>query len=236
MKNFKFVHFLVEHIPTVADEDLHKIIVKALAQGKLKFINEVLKSLFYSKFNLNALISGILTNQKFNLILELISFGVEVRANDIVKALRKGDIQSEREIISYLKSTSEGCSQLFFKALNYSEFDFAASLLNGDDNTLSISLSAVLKFSTHEAKKCYVTFIKTLLDRGMDPNGGDESNTLDIVLDFSRDRKNEQIQLLTLLLQYNAAIEQCTYQRKHQTTLLHIATQFATDLGNYYNN
>lgn len=174
---------------------------------------------------------------KFGFIMVLISHGVKVSVAKIVQEMRKSDILSNERIISYLKSTPEGRVELFFKAMKYSEYVLAESLFSSTENESvahKIGLSSVLKCqcqTNSEARMKFIAFVKTLLENGIDPNGDGEANSLDIVLEFPREYQTEKIELLTLLLQQGAAIEQCTYQRKNETTLLHIATRFAIDSG-----
>lgn len=178
-----------------------------------------------------------LKHKKFRFVMVLISHGAEVSVARIVQGMCKSDILSNERIVSYLKSTPEGCTKLFFKAMKYSEYVFADILLSSIESesvTRKISLSSVLEcqFQAYsEARKEYISFVKRLLENGIDPNGDGDANSLDIVLNFSKEYPTEKIELLTLLLQHGAAIEQCTYQRKNETTLLHIATRFAIDSG-----
>lgn len=135
------------------------------------------------------------------------------------------------------KSTVEGRVELFIKALKCSEYDFAESLMSCTESesiASKISLSSVLECPFQgnlEARKCFIFIVKRLLENGIDPNGNGNANSLDIVLKLSKDHQTEKIELLTLLLQQGAAIERCTYQRKNETTLLHIATKFAIESG-----
>ena len=153
----------------------------------------------------------------------------------VIKILRAEHIHSNDRIISYLKCSPEGCTELFYKAVNFFEYKFAESLLVGNSNTPNISLSSVLTRGhlpkRHGTKELYLSFIKWLLDNGIGPNAREgEKCPLDIVLELSPKHQQEQIQLLMILLQSGAAIEQCAYQ----ATLLHRATSLAVESGMYY--
>ena len=178
--------------------------------------------------------------KKFGFIKVLISHGAKLNLENMLQAmlqaLSKSDISSETELISYIKSTVEGRVGLFFKALKYSEYGFAESLVSGTENESvanKISLSSVLECPLRgnlEARKKFISFVKWMLENGFDPNGSGEANSLDIVLKLPKDNQTEQIELLTLLLHQGAAIERCTY---NETTLPHIATKFAIDSGKF---
>ena len=175
--------------------------------------------------------------KKFGFIKVLLSCGAKLSVPNMVQELSKSDISSETELVSYIKSTAEGRVGLFFKALKYSEYDFAESLVGGNESesvASKISLSSVLECPFQgnlEARKKFISFVKRLLVNGIDPNGSGEANSLDVVLSLPKDNQTEKIELLTLLLQQGAAIERCTYQRKNETTLLHITTKFAIESG-----
>ena len=178
-----------------------------------------------------------LTCKKFGFTKVLISCGAKLNVANMLQELSMSDILSEMEFVSYIKSTVEGRVGLFFKALKYSEYDFAESLVSGTESepvASKISLSSVLAcpfLQNLEARKKFVSVVKVLLENGTDPNGSGEVNPLDITLSLPKDSQTEKIELLALLLQQGAAIERCTYQRKNKTTLLHIATKFAVKSG-----
>lgn len=235
-RKFTFSEYIAGHFPSVANGDLNKLIMKIIKQKDFKFMEEILGNL-QNIGDINHLIDYSLKHQKFSLILHLISHGVEISVARIVKEMQWAHIPSNNEIVSYLKSTTEGHTELFVKAVKCSQYTFAESLLVGNRSAIpKISLSSVLNKCPiprcHVAKERHISFIKKLLDIGMDPNGVEgEKCPLDIILDLSKDHQMEQIQLLIVLLQCGAAIERCTYQRKNQTTLLHIATKLAVDSG-----
>ena len=162
------------------------------------------------------------------------SFACGDRNEPIIKLLeREHKLLNDKNIVSYLKSTPEGCTELFYKAVNYSEYKFAESLLVGDGNTPKISLSAVLSRchikECHGSKEVYLSFIKWLLDKGgIGPNAREgEKCPLDIVLELAQKYQQEQIELLMILLGSDAEIEQCTYK----ATLIHRATCLAVESG-----
>jgi hypothetical protein len=174
--------------------------------------------------------------KKFGFIKILILRGAKLNVTKMVQVLSMSDIMSVTEFVSYIKSTVEGSLGLFLKAVKHSEYNFAESLVGGTENELiasKICLSSLLEYSVQgnlDARKI-LSFLKWLLENGIDPNGNGEANSLDIVLELPTKYQREKIELLTLLLQQGAAIERCTYQRKNKTTLPHIATRFAIDSG-----
>jgi hypothetical protein len=160
--------------------------------------------------------------------------GADVAIADVIREMSISDIASSHQIIRYLTSTSEGYCELFHKAVKCSEYIFTENLLNGIESASVfniVSLSRVLKcpFQKYsEARKYYISFVKELLSiKDIHPDG----EALDNVLDHPKEYQAEKIELLTLLLEHGAAIDQCTYQRRSGTTLLHIATRFAIESG-----
>lgn len=127
--------------------------------------------------------------------------------------------------------------QLFLEAVEYSKFEKAEEYLKEESqlNINDISLSSVLQIMVqrkiHTAKRRdFISFINKLLDRKIDPNRKNDGELcpLDVVLKLpSKDYQAERIELLTLLIEYGAAIKHCTYQK----TLLHIATNLAIESG-----
>ena len=175
-----------------------------------------------------------LTCKKFGFTKVLISCGARLNVANMLQELSMSDILSEMEFVSYIKSTAEGRVGLFFKALEYSEYDFAESLVSGTESesvASKISLSSVLAFPFQGNWEAFVSVVKALLENGTDPNGSGEVNPLDITLSLPKVSQTEKIELLTLLLQQGAAFERCTYQGRNKTTLLHIATKFAVNSG-----
>lgn len=172
--------------------------------------------------------------RKFKFIMVLLSQGAVISHTQIVDKMSKSDMLSKAEIITYLKSTPEGRIELFFKAVKYSEYNFAESLLGivkNESLIRKIDLSSVLTCPSKgnsEARNGYIAFVKRLLNHGI---ADSEANSLDIVLEFPKEYEREKIELLILLLEHDAAIERCTHQRKNGTTLLHIATKFAINSG-----
>ena len=78
----------------------------------------------------------------------------------------------------------------------------------------------------------YVAFVKMLVEYGIHPTGINQTLCpLDVVLDIHEDYPREKMQLLSFLLQQGLSITNCVYQKENQTTLLHIATKFATASG-----
>ena len=171
--------------------------------------------------------------KKFGFIKVLISRGAKLNVASMVKELSKSDIFPETEFVSYIKLTVEGRVGLFLTALKYSEYEFAESFVNDTESesvASQISLSSVLECPIQgnlEARKRYVSFVKRLLENGIDPNGNEEANSLNLILNLPKANQTEKIELLTLLLQQGAMIERCTYQ----TTLPHIATKLAIEAG-----
>ena len=174
--------------------------------------------------------------KKFGFFKVLISCGAKLNVASMVKELSKSDIFPETEFVSYVKLTVEGRVGLFLTALKYSEYEFAESFVSDTESesvASQISLSSVLECPIQgnlEARKRFISFVKRLLENGIDPNGNEEANSLNLVLNLPKANQTEKIELLTLLLQQGAMIERCTYQRK-KTTLPHIATKLAIEAG-----
>lgn len=175
-----------------------------------------------------------LKHKKFNIVLVLLSHGANIDVARIAEEMTKSDVLSNKKIISHLKSTVEGRIALFFRAVKYSEYALVESLLSDGENksvVSRISISSVLGFplqGNSVARQGYITFVKSLLERGVNPNREGESSPLDIVLKLPNEYQAEKVELLTLLLQHGAAIE---HQRENETTILHIATKFVIDSG-----
>lgn len=178
-----------------------------------------------------------LRHKKFKLVLSLISCGAKINVARITQEMHKSDVLS---IISYLKSTLKGRIELFFKAVKYSEYSLAESLLSDGENDSEsvfsrISVSSCLLGCPLQGnsvdRQGYIAFVKGLLEKGVNPSRDRDSSPLDIVLKFPKEYQADKIELLTLLLQHGAAIEQCTHQRENETTLIHIAAKFVIDSG-----
>jgi histidinol phosphatase-like enzyme len=124
------------------------------------------------------------------------------------------------------------------KAVSFSEIEMAEAMLKKKSvDANKLCLSSILKFqprgSTDERKN-FIRLIERLLQAGIDSNkkGGDKDMCpLDVVLELSKDYEEEKIELLTLLIEHHADIGRCTYQKKNQTTLLHIAAKWAIQSG-----
>ena len=226
----------------VDEEKLKYLFEQALKLKKLKFVEELLKhSLSLANEHSDVLIKQSLKLKRFDVIADVIRSGASIDPVLIVQEITKSDFTSiDSSIMAYIKSTTEGRIRLFFKAVEHSEFSLAQDCLTGGNEALNlsaISLSAILKFpiskSSHERKK-HVLFIQWLLDTGVEANKRDEDEDacpLDIVLELSKEYDNTKIEFLTLLLEHGAAIDCCTYQKKRQTTLLHVAIKLAIESG-----
>ena len=241
-KKFVFAEQVAEYYPSLATGDLIKLIIKFLKLKKFGFVEDIMRhSLPLVSGGLSVLIKRLLKHKKFDFIVDIILQGEEINVSQITQELAKSDIsgsKSNMRIISHLQSSFEGRIALFYKAVEFSEYKLAEDCLQlGTNETITnkICLSSVLKIQIGqniEERKERLHFIKKLLEDKIDPNGQDkELNSLDAVLALPRDYQTEKIELLTLLLQHGAQIEHCTYQRKEQTTLIHIATRFAIDSG-----
>lgn len=244
LKRFVFAEQVAEYRPSVATRDLIKLIIKFLKLKKFEFVEDIMRhSPPLVTGGLSVLIERALKYKKFDLIVDIILQGEGVNVSRIAQELVKSDISgnaSNMRIIAHLKSSLEGRIALFYKAVGFSEYKLAEDCLQlGTNETITnkICLSSVLKnqigLNTEERKE-RLHFIKKLLEDKIDPNGQDEElNSLDAVLALPRDYQTEKIELLALLLQHGAQIEHCTFQRKEQTTLIHIATRFAIESGKY---
>ena len=242
LKKFAFAEQVAEYRPSVTSGDLIKFIIKFLKLKKFEFVEDIMKyALPLATGGLSVFIGRVLRHKKFDLLVDIITQGEElVSVAKITQELVKSDLSgnASMRIISHLQSTLEGRIALFDKAVGFSEYKLAEECLQlGTDKTITnkVCLSSVLRNqigrNTGERKE-RLHFIKKLLEDKIDPNGQDEElNSLDAVLALPRDYQTEKIELLTLLLQHGAQIERCTYQRKEQTTLIHIATRFAIESG-----
>ena len=241
LKKFAFAEQVAEH-PSVASGDLITLIMKFLKLKNFEFVEDIMKyALPLATGGLSVFIGRVLRHGNFDLLVDIITQGEEqVSVAKITQELVKSDLSgnASMRIISHLQSTLEGRIALFYRAVGFSEYKLAEECLQlGTDKTITnkVCLSSVLRNqigqNTGERKE-RLHFIKKLLEDKIDPNGQDEElNSLDAVLALPRDYQTEKIELLTLLLQHGAQIERCTYQRKEQTTLIHIATRFAIESG-----
>ena len=217
--------------------NVNHLLDQALKYKKPKFVQELMKhSPSLVTEHSDTLIKQFLKLKNFDIIVEMIAEGVQIKPALIINEMSKSDIiATESKILSHLKSTLEGQVELFFKAVEYTEFKLAEECLNAEVKE-HISLSRILKLSVkgneEERKQC-ISFIKGLLDDKISPNmkSDNEMCPLDVVLEFTKPYQAEKIELLTLLIEHGAAIECCTYQKTNQTTLLHIATKFAIETG-----
>lgn len=144
---------------------------------------------------------------------------------------------SDNSIAILQQGIKQHSVKLFIQAVECSKFKKAEGYLKGKsqlsitDINLSEIIEAMVKGKIHSLKR--ICFVKKLLEDGIDPNSKREGVCpLDYVLELSSQYyQAERIELLTLLIKYNADIECCTYPRKKSTTLLHIATSLAIESG-----
>ena len=221
--------------PSIGKKCWNHLFNQALKYKKLWFVEELLK--YSPSFVTEHSIKQCLKLKNFDIIVEMIAKGVQIEPALIIDEMSKSDITStESKILSHLKSTLEGQVQLFFKAVIFCEFKLAETWFN-EEVKKHVSLTSVLlklsfRGNERERNRC-ISFIKGLLESGIDPNNkrSGEMCPLDVVLEFRKSYQAEKIEMLTLLIEYGAAIECCTYQKKNQTTLLHFATQLAIESG-----
>ena len=224
--------------------DMQMLFEKALKCGCYTFAENLLE--YYSpEEDFYPLIIKFLKLKSYIIVEELLNFFQSMDTHGIDKTIKqalkckKFDIISE--VISYGDYVNvEKRTALFNKALWFSEYKLAEACLKLDtDETIidRVCLGPLLNSLIGQAieeRKEKIAFIKKLLDKKINPNGQeDELNSLDAVLALPRDCQTEKIELLTLLLQHGAQIERCTYQKKKQTTLIHIATRFAIESGRH---
>ena len=178
------------------------------------------------------LIMCALKLRNFEFLSEMISQGAMIHPALIVKEMTKDDTLKDSAIMAYLISIPEGRIQLFHKALLYGDFKMAEALLmkgTWKTNTEKIDMNFVIKLqmpAISEKRQEYITFVKMLIKYGIYIGG---MCPLDVILDKLEDYQKDKIQLLSLLMQRGVTIT----NERNQTTLLHIATKYAVDSGNY---
>ena len=214
--------------PKLNDSDYIKIYELALKLNMLKVVEELVDQL--STRDSTKLVQKCKT---WDLIEDVVTKGVIINPATIVNKMSKADIQARTSLISYIKSTPEGCKELFLKAVEYSEFQWAEDIAKAPHTASKISISHLIKFPSQantKEKEQRILLFKKLLDFRYDPNGLEgEPCPLDVVLELPEEYWNEKLKLLMVLLQHGAAIEHCTYERKNGATLIHLATKFAID-------
>lgn len=191
-----------------------------------------------SSSDLNKLCDEALKCKNYDTVRELLACGATLDCTVVAGKLTKGDIISKKNVVLILESTPEGCVQLFLKAFEYFQFAMAHYFLHKGSkkvNTATINLSVLIpkRLLKIEWKDC-ISNLSKLLDYGINPDGiaGDKKECpLDVVLKLTKDQQTEKIELLTLLLKHDAAIENCTYPRVEGTTFLHIVTKLALESG-----
>ena len=228
----------------IDEEKLKHLYDQAISSKKLKFVEELMKhSPLLKTEHSDAFVMLSLRLKRFDIIANMIGNGVTIDPVLIVNEMARAGITSVgSSIMAYIKSTPEGRVQLFLKAVELSDFSIAHDCLaegNESLNVSAITLSSVLKFpagKSSDEKKKHVLLIQKLLELGVRANREENDGVcpLDIVLELTKENESFKIELLTLLLEHGTAIDCCTYQKKHQTTLLHVATKLAIESGEFY--
>ena len=212
----------------IKEVDAHKVSLLKLAIEKC--------SPALSAEDINSLGEEALRRNKIRFFMEFYSHGATADGALIVNKMTVHDL-IDPEITSHLKSTSEGCVNLFNKAVEMGKLEVAEDFLRESKDTrsqinLCLILHSLIKRSKDERWK-YISFIEKLLTEfQINPDSIDDAECpLDIVLKLSKDYWREKVQLLSLLINHGASIAHCTFPRQNQTTLLHIATNFAIESG-----
>ena len=241
-KDCAILHFSISHCtPKLDNFGLIKLYEVAMRGGKSKFADEVL-SYLTSMGDPGQLIKQAMSLKSYSFVEKLISQGEKFDPTLVVSKLQWSDMQTKTSLISCIMSTPQGRLQLFLKAVGFHEFGLAEDcLVEPMDAAMKsrINLSSILKFPMNEVtryrRQQFVSFVKKLLDLGINSNGeSSATHPLDIVLNLSNDFHSEKVDLLVLLLEYGAAIDQCLYEKAKGTTLIHVATKFAIDSGRFF--
>ena len=238
------LHFAIQNCSrTIYEAKFKYLFNQALKLKKLKFAEEFIKcSPSLAKEHSDTLIKHSLKLKYFDIAMNMLANGAELDPVLVVKEMNQSDISNNKSsIITWLKSTTEGCIQLFLKAIECCDFTVAEDCLRTEESSNiinDISIVSVLRVSvmgSAEERQKRILFLQGLFTSGLDVNkrAEDGMHSLDFVMELPKDKEVHKIELLMLLIQHGASIECCTYQKKNQTTLLHIATRLAIESGKH---
>lgn len=239
-KKFTILNFTISHCSQKLDDcDLIELYKFANKRKKSKFAEEIMDYSLSTR-DVNKLIVVATTNLGYDFIEKILELKQKsVNPTVLVNELPLTAIKLSSSLISCIHSTPESRAQLLLKAIQHFEFQMAEDCLKWPlDTTIrsKIDVSHVLQFQMNQAsrdkRQHFVSFVKKLLDTGIDPNGQDgEICPLDLVLKQSNEYHSEKMELLISLLEHGAAISHCMYEKTKETTLIHVATKLAIDSG-----
>ena len=213
-----------------------KSIISGIQEESIDILKFAIKSTPHiSTADLDMLNREALKCKKFLFVYEILLLGTTMDPALIVKELTTTALNDESPIIELLKATPEGCVEIFQHAVKLSELKFAEALIKSSQIKEVIDINLILTSSiggnTIRRSDC-ITFVKMILEHGVNPNGlQHENHSLDVVLKMSDDYCEEKKKILSMLIEHGADIRRCKYARGSQRTLLHIATEFALKSG-----
>ena len=196
---------------------------------------------FLNKKNLNLLGCTACKFKKLQFISILLYQGSNIEVATILINFPPSLIFKNKALFTYIKSKETGLEEFIKAALDQGEFDFLENnksiLISRTENAINVSvlIRACMQGNADKKNRC-LHFIKGLLDdKTVDPNGlSGKVCPLDKILELPKACNREKIDLLCLLLQSGADIQRCSYPRKEQTTVIHIAAQIVMDESEYY--
>lgn len=240
-KKFTILNFTISHCTQqLKDHDLIHLYKFAIKWKKDKFAEEIMDYSLTTR-DVNKLILVATAESGYGFVEKLLELKQKsVNPTLLVDELPITAIKLSRNLISCVLSTPEGRAQLLLKAIQYHEFQLAEDCLKIPRDKTKLDLSHVLQEFhmnqvTRDRRQQFLSFIKKLLDMGIDSNGQDSKLCpLDIVLKLSNEYHNEKMELMISLLEHGADIGRCTYEKEKQTTLIHAATKLAIDSGRLF--
>ncbi len=168
----------------------------------------------------------------------IISLGAKINMRDvknIISDIKEQSIKILKFATELLQTTPKELLELFQHAVKFSKLKLAEALFKclpiKEEIDMNLILSSSLRGNA-EQRNDYIIFAKKIIELGVNPNGlQHESHSLDVILKMSDDYCKEKTKLLSMLIEHGADIRHCKYTREFQTTLLHIATEFALKSG-----
>ena len=230
-----------------SDIDLQTLeaVVKLGAKIKLKSVEEAVKHISDNKIlvlrfavsacdpklecgALTSLCTKALSLRKPDLSAFLISEGAKPDNANIINAV---DTKMPNEgLVSFLLSTSDGCSYLLLHAITTSALALAEQCLGDSALVCSemIDLGKLMK-SSRDLLCQNPELLENLFKAGVNPDGlSDDNRPIDAILALPKDF-HQKARLLCLLAEHHADFTKATYPRSQGTTILHIATEMAIE-------